>query len=96
MGKFKTHLKLKKNEMIHECPICGSLQVEEEKQPQSGTHMFTRAFNCGTEIDFPIGYDGAEYGVTCTGEIKRFELPDFRTMSNAEKQRMKDILKKAW
>ena len=96
MGAFKTHLKLKKTEMIHECPICNSLPVPEVEQPQAGTHVFTRVFSCSTEIDFPIGYDGAEYGVTCTGEVKRFEMPDISKMSDAQRQKLQKIFKEKW
>ena len=97
MGKFKTHLKCKKNEMIELCPICNSLQKSQDEQPQMGTHVFTIVFECGTEIDFPIGYDGAEYGVTCTGEVKRFDMEDMlNRMSNSKKQAIAKELKEKW
>jgi len=96
MGKFMKHLKCKKTETIELCPICNSFPIEEDMQPQAGTHMFTRVYECLTEIDFPIGYDGAEYGVTCNGEIKRFEMPEVNKISNAEKQHNDIKSKEDW
>lgn len=71
MGKFNKHLRCHKNSTIDECPICASQPIAQDLQPQSGTHVFTKVYECGTEIDFPIGYNGAEYGVSCNGEVKR-------------------------
>lgn len=67
-------LDCKSNETIKVCPICGQLPVADELQPESGTHAFTIIFKCSTEIDFPIGHDGAFFGRTCNGKIKRFDL----------------------
>jgi len=96
MGKFKKHLKCKKTETIELCPICNCFPIEEDMQPQAGTHMFTRVYECLTEIDFPIGYDGAEYGVTCNGEIKRSKEFQMHELSNAAKQKLSKIFKEKW
>jgi len=37
------------------CPICGTDKIQESKQPPSGTHVFTVIYECGSEVDFPIG-----------------------------------------
>lgn len=39
------------------CPICGKPEVEEDKQPQPGTHIITLVYECGTEVDYPLGSD---------------------------------------
>ena len=73
MGAFNKHLRCHKNQTIELCPLCNSLQKPKDEWPESGTHVFTIPYECGTQIDFPIGHNGATYGVTCDGEIKRIE-----------------------
>jgi len=69
-----TYLEIDKYETFKACPICGSGIAN---RPESGTHAFTIVYVCGTEIDYPIGQDGALYGKTCDGRIKRFDLKAF-------------------
>lgn len=77
-------LDCKGTETIEECPICGQLPIPEELQPEAGTHAFTIIYKCSTEIDFPIGYDGAVFGATCDGKIKRFDLSALLRDSNVQ------------
>lgn len=39
------------------CPICGEPEVEDDKQPQPGTHIITVLYECGAKVDFPLGSD---------------------------------------
>ena len=68
-------LECNSDELIDECPICKANKKHEGEWPQAGTHVFTVIYECNTEIDYPIGHDGADYGVTCDGKIKRFVMP---------------------
>ena len=82
--KHPEFLDCKKEDVITRCPICNSgLKMN---QPDSGTHITTREYACGTEIDYPIGHDGATYGATCDGEIKRFVMPE---ISEATRKRFR-------
>ncbi len=58
------------------CPLCESEQNID--QPTYGTHAFTICYGCGSEIDYPIGYKGASWGVSCDGKHKRFKMPEIR------------------
>lgn len=69
-------LKCPSNETISNCPICDSDQIPSDDWPQAGTHIFTIPYKCGTEIDYPIGHEGATYGSTCDGKVKRYVLPE--------------------
>ena len=37
------------------CPICGKPEMEEDKQPQPGTHIITVIYECGSKLDYPLG-----------------------------------------
>jgi len=37
------------------CPICGKPKMEEDKQPQPGTHIITVIYECGSELNYPLG-----------------------------------------
>lgn len=39
------------------CPICGEPEVEEDKQPQAGTHIITVLYECGAKVDYLLGSD---------------------------------------
>lgn len=86
-------LDCKKDETIEVCPICGAEQVNDQQWPQSGTHAFTIPYECGTEIDYPIGYDGATYGVSCNGEVKRITLPKLSDFTPEQIEKIKNIFK---
>ena len=86
-------LECSKNEAIDQCPICNADMLDDMYWPQAGTHAFTIPYECGTEIDYPIGYDGASYGVKCDGSLKRFEMPDVSKMSEEKKKILREILK---
>ena len=64
-----------KDETIELCPICNSPKKPTDEWPESGTHIFTIPYECGTEIDYPIGYEGASYGATCDGKVKKYTMP---------------------
>ena len=51
------------------CPICEAERTNE--QPEYSLHAFTLIYECGTEIDYPIGHIGAMYGASCDGKVKR-------------------------
>lgn len=72
---MEVHLECKSTETFLLCPICSSKISD---KPEPGTHAFTFVYECGTEIDYPMGCDGAMYGATCTGEIKRFVMPEVK------------------
>ncbi len=59
------------------CPICGSILTPSDTWPQSGTHVFTKVFECGTEVDCAISEGPEEVGSTCDGSIKRFDMKEF-------------------
>jgi len=86
-------LECSKNDIILVCPICKAERKDEDEWPEGGTHAFTIPYECGTEIDYPIGYDGASYGVKCDGSLKRFEMPDVSKMSEEKKKILREILK---
>jgi len=73
------NLKCDKGTTIGVCPICKSNQMDDKYWPVSGTHVFTIPYECGTEIDYPIGHNGAQYGVTCDKMVKRFVMPSVKT-----------------
>lgn len=73
---YVKYLECPKYETIELCPICGSEQKEQSEWPQSGTHVFTIPYECGTELDYPIGHEGATFGVTCDGNVKRYVMPE--------------------
>ena len=54
------------------CPICDAKRTEE--QPEYSMHAFTLIYECGTEIDYPIGHVGAMYGASCDGKFKRITI----------------------
>ena len=81
MGKFNKHLECKKHDTIELCPICNSMKKPHSEWPEMGTHAFTIPYDCGTEIDYPIGSNGAMYGVSCDGQVKRFVQPSPRDLS---------------
>ena len=62
-------------EIIPKCPICDKGLQKDSKQPEYGTHVFTKVYKCGTEIDYPMGNSGARYGVSCDNRFKRFVMP---------------------
>lgn len=82
------NLECKSTEIINSCPICNS---EIKSRPESGTHAFTIIYECGTEIDYPIGHDGASYGASCNGKIKRFVMPKIK-ITNEMRESMKGLL----
>lgn len=90
------YLECKSTETIKECPICGALPKHQDEWPESGTHAFTIPYNCGTEIDFPMGHDGATMGVSCDGKHERTVL-DFtklvKTLSPEDKAKIHELLK---
>jgi hypothetical protein len=86
MDKF---LECKSSEIFDRCPICTS---KIESRPQAGTHAFTIIYECGTEIDYPIGHDGASYGATCTGEIERFDMSKIKVTKEMVKKMRKILL----
>ena len=51
------------------CPICDADQ--KIKQPEPSLHAFTLIYECGTEVDYPLGQVGASFGVSCDGKVKR-------------------------
>lgn len=88
MGKFNQHLECPKHDTLDVCPICNSLQKPRSEWPESGTHAFTIPYECGTEIDYPIGSNGAMYGVSCNGEVKRFTQPEIGDMSPEQLEKL--------
>ena len=91
--KHPEFLENSKEETIFNCPICGSIQISCHDWPEPSLHGFTVPHLCGTEIDYPIGHDGATYGCTCDGEIKRFVMPEI-SEETRERFRKKNFFNK--
>lgn len=94
MGKFNIHLECPKNDTIELCPICNSMKKPQSEWPEGGTHAFTIPYECGTEIDYPIGHNGALYGVTCTGEVQRYKQPELGDLSPEQLEKLSKIFVK--
>jgi hypothetical protein len=53
------------------CPIChNGVILPDDEQPQSGTHMYTVVYDCGTEIDCSYGDTKEEISYKCTDSKK--------------------------
>jgi len=92
--KENDFLECPKNGNIEKCPICNSMQVAYHKWPESGTHVFTIPYECGTEIDYPMGHHGCSFGVKCDGTLKRFEMPEIpKVLPDETKETLYDLLK---
>jgi len=72
--KLNKSLKCSSDSIIKECPLCKAKPKDQKDWPQNGTHIFTVPYECGTEIDYLIGGEEAEYGVSCDGTFKKENL----------------------